>query len=636
MLSRQGVCWFVAALTLALPSVALGAEPVFEKYKVPTVDGAEIHVEVARPDDKRHGAGDPHLLAVQHAVRRRGRPEPRQRRRSYRLRAEGLRARGRRRASARATRPAAGTTAERKEQQSGVDVVNFLAKQTWSNGKVGDDRRLVRGHDREHGRRARAPTCPGLAAIVPQAAISRWYGYAYQDGVRYFAQLRGADRRGLRHAAGVRLRLRRARRRPTQPTRSRPTMLRSRAEPVRRAPSTPRRATTARPTTTQFWLERDYRKDAGTFASPSLVTHGWQDYNVKQSEGTDFYEALPQTRLRSRSSSVYQGAARRARPRRVQPAARALLRAHAEGRRERHRERAAGAGPRAAARTAPSIKLQDRGARGRRRAPRRWRSTLGRGDGALRPGAPAPARTSFTDRATTIRGGVDAEPRSPSARGSTTSRAAQGRRAPRRQRGARRARSKSTATTASSAPAARRRRRPTAARRRSLARPPEPAVPRRPEPLEAVPPGRHAVPRPDAPRAAGPDDRKGHRIGVIVAGSNVVWALPDDPGASYTLRLARRPVAAAAAAGALRGGAGRQRHCRGRLTGLDGGQQACACHEASGEEAELVAERSSDEHVDREMSSERDAGESRRAPTYTISGRRRTGTAAAAAEPWRP
>src|SRR5688500_257128 len=52
MLSRQGVCWLVAALTLALPSVALGAEPVFEKYKVPTVDGAEINVEVMRPADR--------------------------------------------------------------------------------------------------------------------------------------------------------------------------------------------------------------------------------------------------------------------------------------------------------------------------------------------------------------------------------------------------------------------------------------------------------------------------------------------------------------------------------------------------------------------------------------------------------
>ena len=32
----------------------------------------------------------------------------------------------------------------------------------------------------------------------------------------------------------------------------------------------------------------------------------------------------------------------------------------------------------------------------------------------------------------------------------------------------------------------------------------------------------------------------GHRIGVIVQGSNTIWALPDDPGARYTVRLGGR------------------------------------------------------------------------------------------------
>ena len=29
--------------------------------------------------------------------------------------------------------------------------------------------------------------------------------------------------------------------------------------------------------------------------------------------------------------------------------------------------------------------------------------------------------------------------------------------------------------------------------------------------------------------------RAGHRIGVLVQGSNTVWAVPDDPGATVTL-----------------------------------------------------------------------------------------------------
>src|SRR3954453_18650231 len=72
-----------------------------------------------------------------------------------------------------------------REQQSGVDLVNYLAKLPWSTGKVamiggsydGTTANMVavRGSD-----------APGLAAIVPQSAINHWYGYAYQDGVRYF------------------------------------------------------------------------------------------------------------------------------------------------------------------------------------------------------------------------------------------------------------------------------------------------------------------------------------------------------------------------------------------------------------------------------------------------------------------
>jgi len=72
----------------------------------------------------------------------------------------------------------------RKEQQSGVDLVNALAAQPWANGKVamiggsydGTTANMVA---------ARGADAPGLAAIVPELAISRWYGYAYADGVRY-------------------------------------------------------------------------------------------------------------------------------------------------------------------------------------------------------------------------------------------------------------------------------------------------------------------------------------------------------------------------------------------------------------------------------------------------------------------
>ena len=43
----------------------------------------------------------------------------------------------------------------------------------------------------------------------------------------------------------------------------------------------------------QFWRERDYRKDAAQIRAAVLVASGWQDYNVKQEEGVDLYRALP-------------------------------------------------------------------------------------------------------------------------------------------------------------------------------------------------------------------------------------------------------------------------------------------------------------------------------------------------------
>jgi predicted acyl esterase len=37
--------------------------------------------------------------------------------------------------------------------------------------------------------------------------------------------------------------------------------------------------------------------------------------------------------------------------------------------------------------------------------------------------------------------------------------------------------------------------------------------------------------------------RKGHRIGVLVQASNTIWAVPDDPGATYTVDVSRSSLA---------------------------------------------------------------------------------------------
>src|SRR4051795_13020323 len=177
-----------------------------------------------------------------------------------------------------------------KEQQAGVDTVNALARQPWSNGKVamiggsydGTTANMVA---------ARGADVPGLAAIVPQSAINHWYGYAYQDGVRYSGNTDTPTDEGIDTPLAFDFGL--ARTPPTQPTDPAQIsdLLTGRLHPCDAADHTAH-GYDPTPDYDDFWRSRDYLRDASRVRVPVLVTHGWQDYNVKQSEGTDFFEAL--------------------------------------------------------------------------------------------------------------------------------------------------------------------------------------------------------------------------------------------------------------------------------------------------------------------------------------------------------
>ena len=173
-----------------------------------------------------------------------------------------------------------------QETQSGVDVVNALAQLPWSNGKVA----MIGGsYDGTTANMVAArATAPGLAAIVPQAAISRWYGYAYQDGVRYLGNSQHPTDEGFDTPLRVRLRLR-PHAADAGHAAARSTRSRDRIEPVRR-----RRAHGARlrhHARLRRVLARARLPHATTTCRSLIVTHGWQDYNVRQSEGIDLYAA---------------------------------------------------------------------------------------------------------------------------------------------------------------------------------------------------------------------------------------------------------------------------------------------------------------------------------------------------------
>src|SRR4051794_28048413 len=273
---------------LAFPAAALAADPTYETLTVPTVGGAQVHVEIARPAG---GEKVPVILTYSpyNTLSEYNTPN---------LAADDLGQAYVPKGYARAVADVLGTRNStgcwdyggRREQQSGVDVVNFLARRSWSNGKVamiggsydGTTANMVA---------ARGADVPGLAAIVPQSAINHWYGYAYQDGVRYSGNTDQPTDEGIDTPLAFDFGL--ARTPPTQVSDPAQVsdLLTGRLHPCDVADHTAHGYDTT-PDYDDFWRARDYLADAARVRVPVLVTHGWQDYNVKQSEGTDFFEAL--------------------------------------------------------------------------------------------------------------------------------------------------------------------------------------------------------------------------------------------------------------------------------------------------------------------------------------------------------
>ena len=371
-----------ALLALALlpaTAQAQAEDTIYESLSIPTVDGDRIHVEVARP---KGVANAPVILTYS----------------PYNSLSEGtspnlaydeLGLRYLPKGYARAVADVLGTRNSsgcwdyggRKEQQSGVDLVNALAAQPWANGKVamiggsydGTTANMVA---------ARGADAPGLAAIVPELAISRWYGYAYADGVRYLGNSERPSDEGFDTPFAFDFGI--ARTPPTQRTPQTIDAMRDRMNPCDSAEHT-LKGYDSSPDYDGFWDERDYRKDAGSFRASTLVVHGWQDYNVRQSEGVDLYEALPlpDDRLGERALQAALPVPGRApvavRAAALRRAARRVLRHHA-----------AGGGPRPGARGAGPDPGPDRGRRrassarrppGRPPARRSQRLALGRGLG---------------------------------------------------------------------------------------------------------------------------------------------------------------------------------------------------------------------------------------------------------------
>ncbi len=188
-----------------------------------------------------------------------------------------------------------------RERNSAYDLVEWLGTRPWSNGNVG----MIGGsYDGTTANEAASANPPHLATIVPEVAIAHWYGYAYFGGTHYLimdpAQRQGLviDEEGFDTPIGFDFGFGAIPAQNPDDPMDYATRTVDRMCPADKAAHT-EAGYSANPDYDQFWKDRDYTLGAANLATrdkreiPVLVQGGWRDYNVKHSESTMWYEAVP-------------------------------------------------------------------------------------------------------------------------------------------------------------------------------------------------------------------------------------------------------------------------------------------------------------------------------------------------------
>lgn len=188
-----------------------------------------------------------------------------------------------------------------REKRTGHALVEWIARQPWSTGKVG----MIGGSYNGTTAIATAVTSPPhLTTIIPEAAISRWYEYAYSGGIRYSWTNEAAGNQGPGSAADEGLDTPLAFDfgfaipppldvdNPAWGERVESTVI-----PCDEITHT-EHGYDLTPDYDRFWLERDYIKDAQDIQIPVLVAHNWGDWNVKQEGAINLFNALDNASVR--------------------------------------------------------------------------------------------------------------------------------------------------------------------------------------------------------------------------------------------------------------------------------------------------------------------------------------------------
>lgn len=162
----------------------------------------------------------------------------------------------------------------------GYALVEWLANQTWSNGKVAMTGTSYVGTTPI----ATAVTNPPhLTTIVPVSAVSEWYRYYFENGEpRFFGELPLGvvyTDHPIWFATGV------------LPKPRNPTAM----DPASNAQCGAAQMQEAwlQDDYDAYWMARNYAKDVGNATAPMLYAHGFLDENTPTSLVTDFFDAYP-------------------------------------------------------------------------------------------------------------------------------------------------------------------------------------------------------------------------------------------------------------------------------------------------------------------------------------------------------
>jgi X-Pro dipeptidyl-peptidase len=172
----------------------------------------------------------------------------------------------------------------RSEAEDAVDIIDWVAKQSWSNGAVG----MIGGsYDGTIANGAASMAPDALKAIVPIRAIDRWYDYHHFNGVLSsnfvtpfnFSTVNPVTDLQNSSAEDQRYGLHVVERRACAASIG-GSVGAQYANPVADSKSL-------------FWSDRDYIKDAAKMKAATFIVHGLRDDNVKPFNASHLWEALP-------------------------------------------------------------------------------------------------------------------------------------------------------------------------------------------------------------------------------------------------------------------------------------------------------------------------------------------------------